>query len=122
MKEPPKNAEAYISAAPKAAQDKLREIRAAIREVAPAAVESISYGMPGYDKGRVAWFGLMKAHIGLYLRPPIIAEHKNELAGYETTKSAIRFPLDDRLPVSLIKKLVKARMKKNERAKKNPRL
>jgi uncharacterized protein YdhG (YjbR/CyaY superfamily) len=118
MKETPKSVDAYISAAPREVQDKLRQIRAAIREVAPTAVESISYGMPGYDKGQVAWFGLMKAHIGLYLRPPIIAEHNNELADYQTTKSAVRFPLDNGLPVPLIKQLVKARIERNGLAKK----
>jgi uncharacterized protein YdhG (YjbR/CyaY superfamily) len=56
----------------------------------------------------------MKSHIGLYLRPPIIQEHKKELAGYTTTKSAIHFPLAQKLPLPLIKKLIKARMKKNE--------
>lgn len=114
MKEKSKSVDAYIAAAPKEAQAQLREIRAAIREVAPAAEESISYGMPCYDKGQLAWFGLMKAHIGLYLRPPIIQEHRDELAEFTTTKSAIRFPLDEKLPVPLIKKFVKARMKKNE--------
>ncbi|MGI0073468.1 MAG: iron chaperone [Nitrosotalea sp.] len=114
MKKAPKDVDAYIARAPKEIQSKLKEIRAAIREVAPTAMESISYGMPGYDKGRIAWFGLMKTHIGIYLRPPIIEEHKNELVDYETTKSAVRFPLDKKLPVSLIKKLVKARMKKNK--------
>jgi uncharacterized protein YdhG (YjbR/CyaY superfamily) len=110
-----KNVDEYISAAPKEVQDKLREVRAAIMEVAPAAHESISYGMPYYDyKGRLAWFGLHKAFIGLYLRPPVIEKHKNELAGYDTTKSAVHLPLDRKIPVALIKKLVKARMKINE--------
>jgi uncharacterized protein YdhG (YjbR/CyaY superfamily) len=96
-------------------QSKLREIRAAIRDVAPTAKESISYRMPFYNyKGRLAWFGLHRAHIGLYLRPPVIEEHKRELAKYGTTKSAVHFPLDKKLPIPLIKKLVKARMKKNE--------
>lgn len=111
----PKSVDEYISAAPKEVQDKLREVRAAIREVAPTARESISYRMPYYDyKGRMAWFGLHTAHIGLYVRPPVIEEHKKELAGYETTKSAVHFPLDKKIPVPLIKKLVKARMKKND--------
>jgi uncharacterized protein YdhG (YjbR/CyaY superfamily) len=71
--------------------------------------------MPYYScKGRLAWFGFQKGHIGLYLRPPVIAEHRKELAGYVTTKSAVHLPLDERIPVQLIKKLVKARMKKNE--------
>lgn len=111
----PKNVDDYISAAPAEVRHKLEEVRAAIREVAPIAVESISYQMPYYNyKGRLAWFGLQRQHIGLYLRPPIIEEHKKELAGYVTTKSAVHLPLDKKIPVSLVKKLVKARMKKND--------
>jgi uncharacterized protein YdhG (YjbR/CyaY superfamily) len=122
MKNAPKNVDEYIAGAPKEVQSKLIELRAAIREAAPTAVESISYNMPYYDyKGRLAWFGLAKTHIGLYIRPPIVEEHKSELKGYETTKSTVRFLLDKQIPITLIKKLVKARMKKNdaENAKQN---
>lgn len=115
MKKTPKDVDEYIAGAPKEVKSKLIELRAAIREAAPTAVERISYGMPYYDyKGRLAWFGFAKAHIGLYIRPPVIEEHKSELEGYETTKSTVRLPLDKQLPIALIKKLVKARMKKNE--------
>ena len=115
MKKAPKNVDAYISAAPKEVQGKLKELRVAIREAAPTAVESISYGMPYYSyKGRLAYFSLAKAHIGLYVPTPVIEEHKNELADYETAKATVRLPLDKKLPVALIKKLVKARMKRNE--------
>jgi uncharacterized protein YdhG (YjbR/CyaY superfamily) len=113
MRKSLKDVDAYIARAPKEVRSKLGTVRTTIRKVAPNAVESISYGMPSYDKGRIAWFGLMKNHVGLYLRPPIIEECKNELVGYATTKSAVRFPLDQKIPVLLIKKLVKARMKKN---------
>lgn len=106
--------DAYIAKAPKATRSKLEEVRTAIQAVAPAAVESISYGMVGYDKGRIAWFGLMKSHIGLYLRPPIIVEHRSELTGYKTTKSAVHLRLDKPIPAALIKKLVRARIKKNK--------
>ena len=93
-KGPRKTVDGYIASAPKAVKDGLRELRAAIREAAPTAAESISYRMPYYSyKGRLAWFGISKSHIGLYLRPPVIAEHKAELASYETTKSAIHLPL-----------------------------
>jgi len=51
---------AYIARAPKEARPKLNEMRKMIRAVAPKAKESISYGMPGYDKGRIAWFASMK--------------------------------------------------------------
>ncbi len=89
-------------------------MRGLIQGIAPNAAESISYGMPGYDKGRIAWFALRRGYIGLYLRPPIIAEHEKELARYKTTKSAIHFPLGEKLPTALIKKLVRARINKNE--------
>ncbi len=109
----------YILSAPKEVQGKLREVRAAIREVAPQAKESISYKMPYYEyKGRLAWFGLQSSFIGLYLRPPVIDEHKGVLAGYVTTKSAVHLPLDNKMPVGLVKRLVRARVKMNEAEKK----
>lgn len=115
---PPKNVDEYIAAAPKEVQPKLREVRAAIREFAPNAVESISYGMPYYSykgksgiKARLCYFSLLKTSIGFYLRPPVIEDHKGELAGYISTKSAVNFPLDKPVPIPMIKQLVKARMK-----------
>jgi uncharacterized protein YdhG (YjbR/CyaY superfamily) len=75
--------------------------------------------MPYYRyKGRLVYFGLSKKHIGLYISTPIVEEHKSELKGYETTKSTIRFPLDKRLPAMLIKKLIKARINKNNESDK----
>ena len=113
-KKPP-SVDEYISAAPRSTQAKLREVRLAILEAAPEAKESISYGMAYYNyKGRLAWFGLHTSHIGLYLRPPVVEEHEKDLEGYETTKSAVHLPLDKKIPVSLVKKLVKARMKMND--------
>jgi uncharacterized protein YdhG (YjbR/CyaY superfamily) len=121
MKKPPKpkNVDAYIAAAPKEARGKLQELRTVIRKTAPAAAERISYGMPYYEyNGRLAYFSLWKTHIGLYIPTPIIAEHKSELAAYETTSATVRFPLDRKLPIALTRKLIKARMKKNEAGKK----
>lgn len=115
MKDEPEKVDAYISAAPKEVQGKLSDVRAAIKAAAPGAVENISYKMPYYAyKGRLAWFGLHTSHIGLYLRPPVVEDHRKDLAGYETTKSAVHLPLDEKIPAQLIKKLVKARMKKND--------
>jgi uncharacterized protein YdhG (YjbR/CyaY superfamily) len=115
----PKDVDAYIAAAPKEVQAKLKELRTVIRKTAPTAVERISYGMPYYDyKGRLAYFSPWKSHIGLYIPTPVIEEHEKELEAYETTKATVRFPLDKKLPVTLIRKLVKAQMKKNEARKK----
>jgi len=113
--------DAYVQAANGVARRKLQQVRRTIREVAPGARELISYGIPCFDyKGRLAWFGLFTNHIGLYIRPPVIQEHKKELVGYVTTKSAVHLPLDREIPVSLVKRLVRARMKVNA-AEKMPR-
>jgi uncharacterized protein YdhG (YjbR/CyaY superfamily) len=116
---PVKNVDEYIASAPEEVRDMLNEFRTTIKTAAPSARERISYGMPYYHyKGRLVYFGLSRRHIGLYIPTPIIEEHKNELKSYETTKATIRFPLDKRLPVRLIKKLIKERAKKNDEATK----
>lgn len=110
-----KGVDEYIANAPKELQEKLKELRAAIRSAVPDAAEKISYGMPyfGY-KGRLVYFALAKKHLGLYIPPPVIEEHQKELKDYVTAKSTVQFPLDKKLPIRLIKKLVKARVKQND--------
>jgi uncharacterized protein YdhG (YjbR/CyaY superfamily) len=116
---PVKDVDEYIAIAPKEVQDKLKEFRAIIKTAAPSAQERISYGMPYYYyKDRLVYFGLSKKHIGLYIPTPVIEEHKSELKCYETAKATVRFPLDKRLPVMLIKKLIKARINKNDEKEK----
>ena len=114
----PTSVETYIAAAPIEVRRKLRDLRRAIRACAPSAEERISYGMPYYHyKGRLAYFAAFKRHIGLYVPTPVIEEHKSELNGYEAAKATVRFPIEKKLPVKLIKKLVRARMKMNETRK-----
>ena len=114
----PENVDDYIAQAPKEAQEMLQELRATIKASAPEAEERISYGMPYYYyKGRLVYFQLWKKHIGLYVPTPVVEEHKSELEGYQTTNATIRFPLNEKLPLDLIKKLVEARVKKNDEEK-----
>lgn len=110
-----KTVDEYIFASPKETQVKLSQVRAAILEAAPKAKESISYRMPYYSyKGRLAWFGLFTKHIGLFVRPPVLQEHKGELRGYLMTKSSLHMPLDRKIPTQLVKRLVRAAATKNE--------
>ena len=109
---------AYIAEAPKDARAKLRQLRSIVKRTAPGAQEGISYRMPVYRyHGTLVWFAAFKNHLSIFIRPPVIAEHKRELKGYETTKSAVHFTLDKPLPVTLIRKLVKARIAKNKMSK-----
>ena len=122
-----KNVDEYVAAA-KGVRPKLEQVRAAIREVAPDAVESISYGMPFYSykgeqgfKGRLVYFGLLKARIALYMRPEDLEGHMDEVAKYMTTKSALQFPLDEAVPIRLIKELVGDAMRRHEAGGRNSR-
>lgn len=111
----PKTVEEYISSAPQDLQPKLKQLRTIIKSIAPDAEEKLSYGMPYYGyKGRLAYFAYAKNHIGLYIPPPVIQNHKKELEKYKTATATVQFPNDQKLPIALIKKLVKARVKINE--------
>lgn len=108
----------YIANTPVDVQVKLRKLRSVIKKTALKAEERISYGIPYYSYyGRLAYFSAFKKHIGLYIPPPVVEDHKKELEGYVTKTSTIRFPLDKKLPINLIKKLIKARMEKIEKNK-----
>jgi len=111
----PKTVDEYIASCPKEYQQTLQQLRNIIKEVAPSAEEKISYSMPYYGyKGRLVYFQLWPHHLGLYVMPPTIEDHKEELKKYKTTKSAIQLPLDKPLPVELIKKLIKVGVVRNE--------
>jgi uncharacterized protein YdhG (YjbR/CyaY superfamily) len=120
MKKIPKDVDAYIAAAPTETRDKLVQLRKIIKAAAPEAGEGISYKVPYYRyHGALVYFAAFKNHIGFFVPPPIIEEHKLKLKGYETAKATVRFPIGKPLPVALIKRLVKARIKKNEAARNN---
>ena len=109
----------YIANTPKVVQGKLREIRAAIREAAPGATERTDYfQLPGYSyegsydyDGMFVWFSFKQPFIRLHVRPPVIQDHKKELAGCATTKAIVSFPIDRTISMALVKKLVKASLK-----------
>jgi uncharacterized protein YdhG (YjbR/CyaY superfamily) len=85
-------------------------MRQTILAAAPKAYEKISYGMPYYEnRGRLVYFAAFKKHVGLYA----VGEAKG-LEKYSYGASTLRFPFDEPLPVALITKLVRARVKENE--------
>ncbi len=109
----------YISKCPNDAQAALKGMRAAIRQASPGADETVSYfQFPGYYydgnyvyNGMFAWFSFKKPYVRLHLWPPVVKNHKKELAGHPTTVATVSFPADKRIPAALVKKLVKASLK-----------
>ncbi|MFY7740016.1 MAG: iron chaperone [Flavobacterium sp.] len=108
----PKSTDEYISSFPKATQILLQEVRETIKNAAPNANESISYGMPAYKLNGKAlvYFAGYKNHIGFYATPTGHAEFTEELAKYKQGKGSVQFPINEPMPLDLITKIVKFRI------------
>jgi uncharacterized protein YdhG (YjbR/CyaY superfamily) len=103
----------YLAALPPVSRRVMRQLRTIIRGAAPGAVEGFSYRIPGFRiEGRpLVWYAAFQRHCSLYpITDAIKRAHATALKRYETSKGTVRFPLDQPLPVTLIRKLVRARM------------
>jgi uncharacterized protein YdhG (YjbR/CyaY superfamily) len=104
-----------IATYPSQTQKLLKQVRATIRKAAPKAEEYIGYGMPGYKlNGKpLVYFSGYKNHIGFYATPTGHKEFKAELAKYKQGKGSVQFPIDEPMPLKLIERIVKFRVKEN---------
>ena len=114
----------YLARVPAEQRVLLEKLRKTIKATAPKAVEVISYQIPSYEyHGMLVGFGAAKEFCSFYvMSSTFLADHKDELKGFDTTKSAIHFSAAKPLPVSLVRTFVKERMAQNEtglRAKKS---
>jgi uncharacterized protein YdhG (YjbR/CyaY superfamily) len=110
-----KNVESYIRQFPPSTQALLQELRKTIRETAPEAEETISYNMPAYKlNGMLCYFAGYENHIGFYPTASPIAFFENELNAYNTSKGTVQFPLNKPIPKTLVKKMVKFKLKENQ--------
>ena len=108
------NIDDYISQFPGEVQAILEKLRATIRSAAPDAKEVISYQMPAFkQRGILVYFAAWKQHIGLY--PPIHGDEALEkvVARYAGPKGNLQFPLDEPMPLALIERIVKVRVKQD---------
>jgi uncharacterized protein YdhG (YjbR/CyaY superfamily) len=104
----------YIQSFPKETQEILNELRIAIKTTAPEAIEKISYQMPTfYLDGNLVHFAAFKNHIGFYPTPSGISAFQDELKEYNSAKGSVQFPIDKPLPIDLIKRIVKYRVREN---------
>jgi len=105
----------YIALAEPKVKKALKDIRKTIKTTAPKAEEVISYQIPGYKyHGMLVFFAAWKDHISLYPAPWSAESLKKEMSFYEGSKGTIKFPIDEPMPLALIKKMVKYRVKENE--------
>ena len=105
----------YIALAEPKVRKALKDIRKTIKTTAPKAEEVISYQIPGYKyHGMLVFFAAWKDHISLYPAPWSAESLKKEMSIYKGSKGTIKFPIDEPMPLALIKKMVKYRVKENE--------
>jgi uncharacterized protein YdhG (YjbR/CyaY superfamily) len=110
----PATIDEYIQRFPGQIQALLEELRSTIRQVAPQAVEKISYQMPCfYFNGNLVYFAAFKQHIGFYPTSGGIIPFMEELKSFKSSKGAIQFPLDKPLPLMLVKRIVEYRVAEN---------
>jgi uncharacterized protein YdhG (YjbR/CyaY superfamily) len=115
-----KTVDEYINGFPKNVQDKLKQMRAAIKAAAPDAEEKISYRMPAYMQGGpLVYFAAFKNHIGFYPTASGIEAFKDEFKAYKSGKGSLQFPMNEPLPVELVTQVVKFKLEDNaKKAKK----
>ena len=108
----PETIDQYIADFPTEIQQVLEEVRSTIRQMVPDARECISYGIPTFDMGKshLVHFAGFKQHIGLYPTPTGMEAFKADLAPYKQGKGSVQFPLDQPMPLDLIRKIVKYRV------------
>ena len=111
----PKDVDSYIASFPKDTQALLKKVQRTIRAAAPKAAEVISYNIPAYrQNGMLVYFAGFRHHIGLY--PPVRGNAALEKAAakYAGPKGNLQFPYDEPLPLALISRIVRHKVKQNK--------
>jgi uncharacterized protein YdhG (YjbR/CyaY superfamily) len=116
--------DAFLATLPDDKRAALEALRATIAAAAPEAEEAIAYGVPAFKyRGRpFVSFGATAGHCAFYVQSPAVMDaHREEIAGYDTTKGTIHFQADQPLPDALVTKLVRARMEEIDASRKSAR-
>ncbi|PWG78489.1 iron chaperone [Pararcticibacter amylolyticus] len=115
----PETIDGYISSFPEDIQKVLQEVRQTIRDAAPEASEAIKYAIPTFiQNGNLVHFAAFKNHIGFYPTPAGTETFAEELSVFKTGKGSVQFPLDQPMPLDLIKRIVQFRIKQQQEIKK----
>lgn len=103
--------DAYINKFDGVRNERLEAVREIVLHVAPQAVEAVSYGLVGYKLGGkpLVYFGAFPKHIGFYATPNGHEAFAEEFSKYKQGKGSVQFPLDQPLPVDLIRRVVEYR-------------
>jgi uncharacterized protein YdhG (YjbR/CyaY superfamily) len=104
----------YIRSFPAPTRKILKELRAVMRKAAPHASEKVSYGIPTlFQNGNLVHYAAYAKHIGLYGAPHAPKAFARKLQKYRTGKGTLQFPIDQPIPLDLVRQIVELRAKEN---------
>jgi uncharacterized protein YdhG (YjbR/CyaY superfamily) len=105
----------HLATLPQPQRDTLSTLRTTLRELLPNAVECISYKMPCFkvDGVAVAEFDGFKHHCSYFPHSGNVVGQITGVPGWCTVASrgTLQFPSDRPLPKTLVRKLVRARLR-----------
>lgn len=111
----PTTIQEYINAALPEVQEKLWQLHKCILKAAPKATEGLKWRMPAYSYEKIlVTFAVFKNHIGFYPMASVITAFKKELSNYKTAQGSVQFPHNEKLPLDLISKMVKLKVKESK--------
>ena len=105
----------YIAACPEQSQERLQQIRAVVKKLAPKAKERISYQIAAFELNgkNIIHFAGWKKHVSLYPVPAGDEAFESEVSKYVDGKGTVKFPLDEKMPMKLVNKIIKLHLDKN---------
>ena len=111
----PSTIDEYIAGFPEETQNLLQQVRTIVKKAAPRATETISYGIPTFNLNDtyLVYFAAWKNHLSVYPAPVAHDDFRKELSNYKTAKGTVQFPYDKPLPLDLITRIVKFRVRDN---------
>ncbi len=110
----------YIAGIPETSRKTFDALRQAVRQAAPKGAQEVrSYGIVALKAEKVlVWYAAFARHCSLFPTASVLGQFRNELKGYKVSKGTVQFPLEERVPVALVKKLVRARVAEAQGKKK----
>ena len=108
--EKPTSVEGYLAGLDDRGRAALTKLRSTIASAAPGAEDAVVHGMPGFrlrGKGFVGYMAFKDHYSFFPMSPAAVEAHRDELGDHVTGKGTISFAYGERLPVGLVKKVVK---------------
>lgn len=108
-----KEVDDFLAAVPEPQRSTLQELRAMLKKILPDGEEKVHYGVPAIQlNGKsIAGYASAKKHCSYFPHSGALLEPlADSLTKYDYSKGTLHFPVDKCLPISLVRKLVKARL------------